>query len=284
MSDTIVLDGDLSLTNQLDGQGGVYNRYNWRGYSAYEIAVQHGFVGTEQEWLASLQGEDGDDYTITEQDYQNIANLVPAPEVPVTDVRINGTSILSDGIANVPVASSSVHGVVKTNSSYGTGMYGNAPKAIGLSKATDAEIKDSSNQYKPIVPYSQHNATFYGLAKAAGDTTQSQSSNAVGTYTEEAKTAIHDMLNGSVSVLGTTPTITAKSGIRYVCGEVASLDFTPCATGICDVVFTSGSTPTVLTVPSTVKWANGFDPSNLDADTTYELNIMDGLGVAGAWT
>lgn len=25
-----------------------------RGYSAYEIAVQHGFVGTEEEWLASL--------------------------------------------------------------------------------------------------------------------------------------------------------------------------------------------------------------------------------------
>lgn len=29
------------------------------GYSAYEIAVQEGFVGTEQEWLASLQGADG---------------------------------------------------------------------------------------------------------------------------------------------------------------------------------------------------------------------------------
>lgn len=29
------------------------------GYSAYEIAVQNGFVGTEAEWLASLQGEDG---------------------------------------------------------------------------------------------------------------------------------------------------------------------------------------------------------------------------------
>ena len=27
-----------------------------RGYSAYEIAVQHGFVGTEEEWLESLRG------------------------------------------------------------------------------------------------------------------------------------------------------------------------------------------------------------------------------------
>ena len=29
------------------------------GESAYEIAVDHGFVGTEEEWLASLQGEPG---------------------------------------------------------------------------------------------------------------------------------------------------------------------------------------------------------------------------------
>lgn len=35
--------------------------HTWRGYSAYEIAVQHGFEGTEAEWLASLKGEPGDD-------------------------------------------------------------------------------------------------------------------------------------------------------------------------------------------------------------------------------
>lgn len=34
----------------------------WRGYylTAYGIAVKHGFVGTEAEWLASLKGEQGD--------------------------------------------------------------------------------------------------------------------------------------------------------------------------------------------------------------------------------
>ena len=31
------------------------------GKSAYEIAVEHGFVGTEEQWLASLQGVDGRD-------------------------------------------------------------------------------------------------------------------------------------------------------------------------------------------------------------------------------
>lgn len=88
----------------------------------------------------------------------------------------------------------------------------------------------------------------------------------------------------TVNVSGTTPTITAQADYRYVCGEVATLDFTPSSTGICDVVFTSGATATVLTVPNTIKWANGFDPTSLEANTTYEINIMDGLGVAVGWT
>lgn len=42
----------------LKGEGGGTGGEN--GASAYEIAVANGFVGTEQEWLASLKGEKGD--------------------------------------------------------------------------------------------------------------------------------------------------------------------------------------------------------------------------------
>lgn len=94
--------------------------------------------------------------------------------------------------------------------------------------------------------------------------------------------------NPVVQVSGTTPTITALPGIRYVCGEVATLDITLPASGIVDVVFESGSTATVLTITpptgQTLKWANGFDPAALEANTTYEINIADGLGVAASWT
>lgn len=31
----------------------------WRGYSAYEVAVQNGYKGTEAEWLEGLKGRDG---------------------------------------------------------------------------------------------------------------------------------------------------------------------------------------------------------------------------------
>ena len=81
-----------------------------------------------------------------------------------------------------------------------------------------------------------------------------------------------------------TPVITAAENTRYICGEVTSLSFTPCASGICDVRFTSGSTVTVLTLPNTVKMPDWFDASVLEANTIYEINILDGVyGVVTTW-
>lgn len=92
------------------------------------------------------------------------------------------------------------------------------------------------------------------------------------------------------TVTGSTPSITAQADHRYICGEVSTLAITLPASGIVDVVFESGSTPTVLTItPPTdvdsVKWPSWFDQTSLEANTTYELNIEDGkLGVVAAWT
>ena len=194
MSDRVVLDGDASLNAQMDGEQGGYTRYNWRGYSAYEIAVQHGYTGTEEEWLASLHGtdgQDGDDYVLTEQDKQDIANLVPVPEAPVEDVQINGTSIVSDRVANVPLADANTIGLMRVG--YGL-VYDNTDKRTNVSFASINAVKDGLNGVSALSPARQHLSTFYGLAKAAGDTTQSQSSDQVGTYTSEAKTAIRTML------------------------------------------------------------------------------------------
>ena len=51
------------------------------GKSAYEIAVEHGFVGTEAQWLASLQGAD---WVPTETELNDIAqravNLIPTTQ------------------------------------------------------------------------------------------------------------------------------------------------------------------------------------------------------------
>ena len=46
-----------------------------RGPSAYEVAVENGFEGTEKEWLVSLRGEN---YVLTEEDKTEIANIILA--------------------------------------------------------------------------------------------------------------------------------------------------------------------------------------------------------------
>lgn len=45
------------------------------GQSAYEIAVDNGYTGTEQEWLLSLKGEKGIDGTIGRDGYTPIKNI-----------------------------------------------------------------------------------------------------------------------------------------------------------------------------------------------------------------
>lgn len=208
---------------------------------------------------------------------------IPFESDGVIDVQVNGTSVVSNGVAEIPIAGVDQLGLVKKVNPAQDGIGINNDGTLVIYGATAGHIKTGTANYLPIVAGHQHESTFYGLAKAAGDATQSASSNAVGTYTEEAKSAISDMLNGVVQVSGTTPTITALSGVRYVCGEVSTLDITPCASGICDIVFTSGSTATVLTLPNTVKFPDGaFVP---EANMTYELNIMDGVyGAVMAWT
>lgn len=232
--------------------------------------------------------------------YQDLRERIDAlptdsdiPEVPVQDVQVNGSSILTNGTANIPIASVNNFGVVKTGS-YGIGVIasGNAQGTIAVMPATEAQIRAGTNEYifRPVTPTYQHQSVFYGLAKAAGDTTQSQSSNAVGAYTDGAKTAIHTMLGinpASIAaqvdiplvetVSGTTPTITGQPNVRYICGEVSTISITPPASGSVDVIFESGSTATVMTVPSTVKWPAWFDAEALEANTTYEVLITDGL-------
>ena len=80
------------------------------GASAYEIAVEHGFVGTEEEWLESLNGKDGRDgargergtgilnVTAAPTHYDIKTNgVVPIYRIPISAIKIQG------GVSNVLV-------------------------------------------------------------------------------------------------------------------------------------------------------------------------------------
>ena len=94
------------------------------GKSAYQLAVEKGFVGTEAEWVASLKGKNGlqgiqgpkgDNYQITEADYAAIAGMVSVPSKTseltndsnfITEVKLNGEPIVNkDGSINLQLGS-----------------------------------------------------------------------------------------------------------------------------------------------------------------------------------
>ena len=138
------------------------------------------------------------------------------------DVQVNGVSVISEGVANIPEAvNNGSYGVVKISSGNGIGRAANGYLYVVTS--TDAQVKSGTNSARPISPLNQHLSTFYGLAKAAGDTTQVASDNAVGTYTDEAKAAIKNMLGithtltvtvltqDNVTVTGQTVTVRADN-------------------------------------------------------------------------
>ncbi len=68
----------------------------------------------------------------------------------------------------------------------------------------------------------------------------------------------------------------------YVWGEVASLDLSFAeeilnATNEYTFQFTSGATPTSLTLPDTIQWVNGA-PS-IEANKTYQVSIVNNIGL-----
>ena len=95
------------------------------------------------------------------------------------------------------------------------------------------------------------------------------------------RTAIDAVVTKSVEVTGTDLIINAVSNTRYICGTLSTLEFTPSVTGISDVIFTSGSSKTILTLPNTVKMPDWFE---VEANMIYEISIADGVyGVVTSW-
>lgn len=94
------------LTEIIQENTNAMNRINEfeDGKSAYEIAVEHGYEGTEDKWLESLRGKNGidgapgakgdkgdkgDNYILTTRDKFDIANIVLS-ELPTTEGVLYG--------------------------------------------------------------------------------------------------------------------------------------------------------------------------------------------------
>ena len=78
-------------------------------FTAYGIAVKHGFQGTEEQWLESLKGAQGDPGP-------GITNMVCNPDNTLTIYYGDGRSVTTD-----PVASNSISGIELTSGTHAPG-------------------------------------------------------------------------------------------------------------------------------------------------------------------
>ena len=191
--------------------------------TAYAYAVEGGYTGTEEEFEEMLAGLAG-----TMEEIENLS--ATATSLPSTD---SATASYADGVLSF-------------------GIPRGADGAQGATGATG-----------PQGPQGPQGDDYVLTSQDKQDIAQ----------------LVEDMY--VVTVSGSNPVINGVANTRYICGTVQTISITPPQTGIIDVIFTSGSTVAVVTLPATVKMPNWY---SIETNTTYEINIMDGVyGAVLSW-
>lgn len=91
------------------------------------------------------QGAPGSDASVTAENIQSALGYTP-----VKDVQVAGSSVLQDGVANVPIATEDAPGVVSVPIPQNSGIWNDNGK-LRISYATDAEISGRNGTRKSIV-------------------------------------------------------------------------------------------------------------------------------------
>lgn len=92
-------------------------------------------------------GKDGSDANVTAENIQSALGYAP-----VKDVQVAGSSVLEDGVANVPIASETRAGVIKIGNAQNSGMYVDEQDGnCYISYATHPEIDSRTAQRKTVV-------------------------------------------------------------------------------------------------------------------------------------
>ena len=157
----------------LKGENGI------NGKSAYQLAVEKGFIGTEAEWIASLKGENGlqgiqgpkgDNYQITEADYAAIAGMVSVPSKTseltndsnfITEVKLNGEPVVNkDGSINLQLGSldTTLGETITCNQTIGG-------SSAGTTFTDDTTIADIIRALLKIPVIETDGTIYYGLSR-----------------------------------------------------------------------------------------------------------------------
>lgn len=221
------------------------------GESAYEIAVRYGYTGTEAEYnmlyfdavdVANTAGQNA-------QQAADTANEMAAQAQDAAELVEQRIDTIDDRMAHLcyhDVAGETVEPAAFNPQS---DTVWNIPQELGDEKKQQARA----------------NIGAAGLADIAGS----------------------PIVNHGTSDTGTSSTpYSIAPNTLHVWGEVSALylSLTPGEVGYVQeymIQFASGTTATTLSLPNTLKWLNGVTPSDIEASKTYQVSIMNGVGVIG---
>ena len=113
---------------------------------------------TDEEFVANLvlgdnfyiRATDVPDYWWDGTQKQKLEAEKPDLSGLVKDVQVNGTTVVADGIANIPTAKNGNYGVIRTLVAYGIDVGANGQ--LMLVKAENSVIDGRSSDYRAIVP------------------------------------------------------------------------------------------------------------------------------------
>lgn len=205
------------------------------------------------------------------EDLTNKPTIPTMPDIPVTDVQVNGASILNDGVANIPIAGNSRLGVVFPA---GFGVMVTASGALAIIKATDALINAKTNNYQPVVPSNLDYAVKVGVTTNTNTLTDTEKQNACNWLgAGHQRTTVID---------STTPTIVldkALANTDYQYGIITSLSITEVENSYLEtnIFFTAGAEITV-DLPDTLKIIGDL---SFEAEKQYVMSICNNTLIVG---
>ena len=172
-----------SSTNQVKANSIVF-------YPVDDTSTAINFSSTDEIDVAFTDGEDVENEqliswlkshaTITYAKYGTIysyeeVGIVDSGGGSSLDVQINGTSIVENGVANIPVATASKPGVIRAQSTFGNFVSGDN---IYNALATNTEIDAKTSKYKPVVPANLDYAVKVGVTTNTNELTDEEKASA----------------------------------------------------------------------------------------------------------
>ena len=263
-------------TNGTDGQDGA------DGKSAYELAVENGFEGTEAEWLASLVGAAGQNGTngtngtngrgISSVAKTGTNGLVDTYTITFTD-GTTSTFTVTNGAAgqngSAGAAGKGISSIAKTGTSGLVDTY-----TITYTDGTTSTFTVTNGAAGQNGTNGTNGTSAYAAAVAAGYSGTEAQFNA-------ALAGVSGKQDKATVITQSAPTaITLADNTEYYLTNVTSLALTyPSGNFECWLRITTASSGTITVTLPTSTYIG--DAPTFDNGQTWELSIKDGVVVAG---